>query len=467
MRLIGELPCAPSRTEPAGRRGRDRWRSIAAHPAAAITLLIAAFWPVWNWYVRRIVDGSDEPLGLGALAIAGWLVWRESRARGWGGPAACRRWLVLLVIAIYAATFQFAPPLVRAILAMLALAVALPPMRGAAGVGGLLLLSLPLVATMQFYLGYPLRIFAAETSRAILAGLGYAVAREGTALRWAGESVLVDAPCSGVQMLWAGCVLASTLAAVRGLSVVRTMSAGLGAVIVIVAANALRAAALFFKEAGIVALADWMHAAIGLTAFAAAALAIGWMIRRLAASQNPPKLHPPPRKLAGFPRTLAAGCLIAAIVPALAARQSSPRETPDFGRWADRFDAQALVEIPLSARDQRFSADFPGRIARFTDGRCDFIHRLVSKPTRKLHSSADCFRGLGYTIAPQPALLDPQGRRWARFTATRGACRLIVRERIEGADGTSWTDVSAWFWQASLRPATGPWLATTVIESHP
>ena len=127
---------------------------------------------------------------------------------------------------------------------------------------------------------------------------------------------------------------------------------------------------------------------------------------------------------------------------------------------------ESLTEIPLSARELRFSADFPGRIARFTDGRRDYIVRLVSQPTRKLHSSADCFRGLGYNVAPQPALLDPQGKSWARFTATHGTSRLLVRERIEGQDGTAWTDVSAWFWQASRRSAQGPWVATTVIENE-
>ena len=26
------------------------------------------FWPVWRWYIERMVDGSDEPWGILALA---------------------------------------------------------------------------------------------------------------------------------------------------------------------------------------------------------------------------------------------------------------------------------------------------------------------------------------------------------------------------------------------------------------
>src|SRR5687767_1456442 len=172
MRLIAQLPCEPRWVEPSGpwAGDRDRWRRLATHPAAFIALLLTAFWPVWAWYARRIVDGSDEPLGLGALAVAGVLVWHQGRVTEWVRPDATRRWMALALVAIYAAVFPFAPALVRALLAMSALALVLPPIRGAAGVGGLLLLSLPLVATMQFYLGYPLRVIAAEATRLILTG---------------------------------------------------------------------------------------------------------------------------------------------------------------------------------------------------------------------------------------------------------------------------------------------------------
>ena len=83
MRLIRELSCSADLVRPADPSGGGWWRRFAVHPAAAIIVLLAAFWPVWVWYARRIVDGSDEPLGLGALAVAGWLVWTRCRGTGW------------------------------------------------------------------------------------------------------------------------------------------------------------------------------------------------------------------------------------------------------------------------------------------------------------------------------------------------------------------------------------------------
>jgi exosortase/archaeosortase family protein len=70
-------------------------------------------------------------------------------------------------------------------------------------VAGLAVLSLPLLASLQFYAGYPLRVVTAEASSWLL-GLWFEVQRSGTALSVDGKLVIVDAPCSGVQMVWFG-----------------------------------------------------------------------------------------------------------------------------------------------------------------------------------------------------------------------------------------------------------------------
>lgn len=137
----------------------------------------------------------------------------------------------------------------------------------------------------------------------------------------------------------------------------------------------------------------------------------------------------------------------------------------DFPGWPAEFEGEPLREIPLSAREARFHAAFPGRIGKFSDGRREFVLRWVTAGTRKLHSSADCFRGLGYTVSPQPAMRDAAGREWSCFTARRGPREIRVRERVADTGGRgAWTDVSAWFWSAALRRSSGPWLATTVAE---
>ncbi|MGI8602120.1 MAG: hypothetical protein ACR2OZ_03875 [Verrucomicrobiales bacterium] len=156
-------------------------------------------------------------------------------------------------------------------------------------------------------------------------------------------------------------------------------------------------------------------------------------------------------------------CAAAALAP-LISRPTALVTPHSFSGWPDEFENRPLHPLPLADVDTQFSAGFPGKIARFSDGQRELILRWVTAGTRKLHSSADCFRGLGYAVAPAPAWLDSQGARWSCFTARRGPHRLEVRERITSNDGQSRTDVSAWFWSAILHRTRGPWMAITVVE---
>ena len=134
--------------------------------------------------------------------------------------------------------------------------------------------------------------------------------------------------------------------------------------------------------------------------------------------------------------------------------------------WPAAFEGAPIYPVPLSAGEEQFNAGFPGSVARFSDGEREFILRWVTAGTRKLHSSADCFRGLGYSVSSGTTLLDPSGARWSCFAATRGPRRVQVRERITSeADACSWTDVSAWYWSTLLRQTQGPWMAITVIDA--
>jgi exosortase len=238
----------------------------------------AAAWPVWRWYFLRMTDGSDEPWGVLAIVSLVMLRLRD------GAPQRLseRRFaLPAAMLALYAIGYPILPPLVRAILVLAAFGVVLLRGPGAAGQAGLLALSLPLMATMQFYLGFPLRLLAAEASAVVLRFCEYMVVREGTLLHWAGETVIVDAPCSGIQMLWSGLFLASLLAAFYRLSAARAAICGAAAVVIVVLANMMRATALFFKEAEIVSLADWTHAGIGTAIFCGAAWLITSIVQKL------------------------------------------------------------------------------------------------------------------------------------------------------------------------------------------
>jgi exosortase/archaeosortase family protein len=237
----------------------------------------AAAWPVWRWYVLRMTDGSDEPWGVLALVALMTLRLRD----GW--PPLHERDFVwpTVIMVVYIVSFPFAHPLIRAVLIAAALGILVLRSRGSAGLWGLLALSLPLVATLQFYVGYPLRLLAASASTSMLQGLGFRVVQDGTLLRWSGESILVDAPCSGIQMLWFGTFLAFLLAAWQRLSAGRTVVCSAAAVMLIIGANVIRATALFLKEAGIIPLPEWTHAAIGAFAFGLGAWSTSSLIQKL------------------------------------------------------------------------------------------------------------------------------------------------------------------------------------------
>jgi hypothetical protein len=156
-------------------------------------------------------------------------------------------------------------------------------------------------------------------------------------------------------------------------------------------------------------------------------------------------------------------CALAAVAP-LAPRASEERSSVPFPGWPASFDGTPLAARPLVAREQRFAAEFPGRIGAFEGGGRRFVVRWVTRATRRLHPASDCFRGAGYVTTPQPLFRDEAGREWGVFLAERAGVRLRVRERIVDANGSAFTDASSWYWAALLDRSEGPWSAWTVIE---
>lgn len=164
----------------------------------------------------------------------------------------------------------------------------------------------------------------------------------------------------------------------------------------------------------------------------------------------------------------AVACLLAFLAPWLSAAPGAgggAREATAFPGWPTHFEGRALAPLPLTEREERFGDNnFPGRLARFTDGRRELVVRFVTGATRKLHPASDCFAGVGYRVRPLPLRVDDAGARWGAFTAERGGDRLRVYERIYADAGGSWEDVSAWYWAALGGDGAGPWWAVTVAE---
>jgi hypothetical protein len=158
-------------------------------------------------------------------------------------------------------------------------------------------------------------------------------------------------------------------------------------------------------------------------------------------------------------------CGLAIIVPLVVATPDFKPDFVSFSGWPKQFEDRPLMELPLSKRERRFNNDFPGRVARFTDGTREFVIRWVIRETRKLHPGAHCFKGIGYFIKPISFRTDINGYSWGCFEATRDKEKLRVCERIYDEAGNSWTDISDWYWAAFLRRTQGPWWVITVAEN--
>lgn len=254
-------------------RCRPTWLSAPAW----LALQAAALWPHGAWMARRLQDGSDEPLGLVALAALALLVaqaapkMRLAPHTVWLGPAAA------LTVAASAALFAL-PPLAAALIAALALAAGLmawlPAEAPRAPLAGLVLLSLPLIASLQYYAGYPLRVLTAQLSAWMLSLGGYAAERAGASMQVNGQLVIVDAPCSGVQMVWMAYFCACAFAAIVSLRDSRFLARLPFVGLIVLAGNVLRNSVLVSLEARPQGLDAAVHQAIGLVALACVCAAV-------------------------------------------------------------------------------------------------------------------------------------------------------------------------------------------------
>ena len=249
-----------------------------------VGLQVIAFWDVWRWYVSRAVYSWDQPWGVLALIAA--IVFLIASRKPW--PQTDRSLLLpILLVIFYAATYFRFGPLARATVAFTALAVTTSSLRFGksfhAGLFGLFYLSLPTLPTLQFFGGYPLRVVVAELTAPVLRLSGFAVIPEGTCLNWAGRMIWIDAPCSGIKMLWVGLFLTFVVLCLYELPLLKTLLLMPLVGVVIMLTNVFRAVALFYIEAGVLNMPSWSHEYAGVIAFvleAVGIIAIVLLLRR-------------------------------------------------------------------------------------------------------------------------------------------------------------------------------------------
>ena len=240
----------------------------------------AALWPVGRWYVVRVTEGAGDLGGLAALGAAVALsAFAAPRAR----DRPLRLLLPCALLAASAASWAFAPPLVAAALGVTSLVALVSEVRfGTRMEGpllGLALLALPSLSSLQFFVGWPFRVAVAAVAAPLLGVVGIDTVREGTTLVVVGRAVAVDAPCSGVWMLWGALLLVLGVAMLRRLTL-RATAAGLAALLPLVfAANLLRTIGVTLIESR-PGLPRWTHDAVGVVALAAAAAAVVLLTER-------------------------------------------------------------------------------------------------------------------------------------------------------------------------------------------
>lgn len=241
-----------------------------------IALQLVAFWPVCRWYAARVTDSTDETWGILALLT---LLFFMLRKRAFV-PEPLKHALLLptIFLLLYAVTYPFLPPLMRALLAATAVGLTVSSLqfgrRFHMGALGLMYLSLPLIPSLQFYGGYPLRVAVASMTAPVLRLGGFAVVQEGTCLNWAGQLIWIDAPCSGIRMLWVGLYLAFTLVCLYELRLLKALAVVGAALVAIMMGNVFRAVALFYLEAGVFSMPAWGHEYAGTVTFVLVATGI-------------------------------------------------------------------------------------------------------------------------------------------------------------------------------------------------
>ncbi len=252
---------------------------------------VIAIWPSLIWYQARMSDGSDNNWGLLALLTAFIItVTKRSTEDQAQRPQVNFKLLNGLLLIYIIFLFLNVYPLLQAASAALLLACILSHIHGGNklnyGLTGLMILSLPLFASLDFYLGYPLRYFVGLVSSALLHLQGLNVSLEGVKLIMADQVIIIDGPCSGIKMMWTASFLVSSFVALFNLSLKQSIKLGLLSFCFVLIANILRVTALFYLESGLLKNLQWMHEYVGLVCYGLAVLVTVYFGLQLASQKQ-------------------------------------------------------------------------------------------------------------------------------------------------------------------------------------
>src|SRR5438093_12701710 len=99
------------------KRGRERVGASVMRPYLVIALVVAATWDAWRWYVLRVWDSPEEAASL-VLTIVFLGVLGVARRRN--EAVALPLLPITLLLAAFAVSYAFLPPIARAAIAIAA-----------------------------------------------------------------------------------------------------------------------------------------------------------------------------------------------------------------------------------------------------------------------------------------------------------------------------------------------------------
>ena len=431
----------------------------------AFLMLLSGQWYCIALYLQRALSWQERLPEFFALLTAAWLIHlREDDS----GRRSVSPGILVLPILVVAATFGRVPELLSLILGTSVILLLLWRTRLASHVGiwGLVLLGLPVLSRLPLFLGYPMRVATGMLAAPFLRIGGLNVVREGTVFRLGERMVVIDAPCSGTNMLWAAVWVTLTLAVLKSVSNRRTVALLLLSAGLVIVANAIRSAALVLTKVRGFEVSPTMHSGVGLMCYAALLGAIAMAIFRIAPDSKPKPVlaNSLPAKSSSGPQWFAftLACIVCAVAPLfLPAAQAGTMDEP---AWPTTFGGKPLTRVELQPYEQRYAAQFPGRMARFSDGSRQIMFQWLPTHSRSVHSASQCLQNVGYLVEHGPIIVDESGVRWSSCEARRGATAIRLRERIEDAHGGHWQDVSSWYWDATLGRSRGPYWVVIVTE---
>jgi len=326
--------------------------------------------------------------------------------------------------------------------------------------------ALPIERILQRCFGFALQQLSAAGACATL-GLGAPVQCAGIQLRWQGQTVLVDLPCSGTRGLLLLLLLYVALAVLTRPTPGRACWGALLALAAATLGNSLRivalAVGLVHREAlgGADVLAEPWHSTIGLIALTLSALPILLWARPGRGGAIPVSAPPANtgsdalrllslKPLPGLAFLAACGGIVA--LPPRPVDVARPQSAPQLPGYIAVFAAQPGA---LTTQERDYFTRYGGGAARATYGPYGLLVVSTSAPLRHLHVPEECLAGAGHAVrylgqtgGPVPSAVyrstDPQGRVWrvtVTYVSERGERTTHVAEAVWRwlqAPGTTW-----------------------------